>query len=75
MSHVGQSFVVLVLDFFVVIPFRGDSFTASKFTAADADVLHLFDAVGRGAYGGDMKAKKGEKYQSNAPVCVPPVWR
>ena len=28
----------------------------------------MFDAVGRGAYGGDMKVKKGEKYQTNAPV-------
>ena len=29
---------------------------------------HLVDAIGRGAYGGDMKGKKDEKYQPNAPV-------
>jgi hypothetical protein len=38
---VGQSFVVLVLDFFVIILFRSDSFTASKFTAVDAFALLL----------------------------------
>jgi hypothetical protein len=37
----GQSFVILVLDVFIIIHFRSDSFTASKFTAADAFALLL----------------------------------